>query len=131
TPELPERRFELADLVGRAVEEVARVGEEAAGGPVAPVDHAAVGEAMHTEHAADRRERDLDVRFARSLGAMVPGELAVADAVAVAMAEIDPVSLGRGDATAAPPDRVGVLEHHDPPALAREDPARPQPPPPP
>ena len=65
--------------------------------------------------------------LARRLGAVVPGKLTVADAVRVAMAEVDPVALRRLHRAAAPADGVGVLEDHDAPAVLREDRRRDEP----
>ena len=72
-------------------------------------------------------ELDLDAGFTGGLRAVVPRELAVADVVAVAMAEVDPVAVGSPDGAAPAADGVGLLEDHDPFALAGEDRTRHEP----
>ena len=71
-------------------------------------------------------KRDVDARLARRLDPVVPPDLAVADVVPVAMAEVDPVPVVH-HAAAAPADRVGVLEHDDALPVACEDGAGDQP----
>jgi len=96
-------------------------------GAPAGSDRAAVGEAVHAQRRRDRAERDLDVGLARRLGAPVPGELAVADVVSVAVAEVDPVPVGTSDGAAPAADRVGLLEDDGPLPVTGEDRARDQP----
>src|SRR5262249_39569418 len=124
--ELADDPCELGEAVLGAFEEVARRGEEALGTPGA-VEHGALGEPVQTERPVYPVECDLDARLARRLRAVVPGELAVADVVAVAVTEVDPVPIGTSHGAAAAAAGVRLLEDDDPLAVAGEDRARDQP----
>src|SRR5262249_57750040 len=97
--------------------------------PVAGVDHGAVGDPVHAQRALHAAQRDGHAGLASGLDAVLPRELAVADVVPVAMAEVDPVPVGGRHRSDAAADGVGVLQHDD--ALAVPPEARPSAPTPP
>src|SRR5947199_158341 len=125
--EAPHGRRQLLEAVIRALEEVARGGEERLRPPAAALEHRPLGEAMQAERCLDGTERDLDPRLARRLGAVMPHQLAVADVVTVAVTEVDPPAAGTLDRPAAPAHRVRVVQEDDSLAVPREDRARDQP----
>ncbi len=125
--EAGEHRSELPEAVGRTLETVARGSEEPCPAPRAAVEHDAVVEPVDTQRARNRPHRHLDPGLAGGLGAVVPRELAVADAVSVAVAEVDPEAVRRRHRPAAAADRVRGLEDHHPPPVPREDGARDEP----
>src|SRR5436853_256115 len=73
-----------------------------------------IGEAWQAWRRFHWTERDLDARLARGRRAVVPHRLAVADVVAVAVAEVDPPAAGALDRAAAPAHRVGLVQEDDP-----------------
>ena len=127
TRELTNDLAELGHAVRGTLEEVARRGEEALRPPPAALEHAVFREAVQAQRLLHPAELHLDAGFTGRLRAVVPRELAVADVVAVAMAEVDPVAIGSSDGAAPAADGVGLLEDHDPLALASEDRARHEP----
>src|SRR5206468_8204546 len=111
--EAADSRRQLLEAVIGALEEVARGGEEGLGPPAAALEHRPLGEAVQAERRFHGTERDLDARLARGLRAVVPHHLAVADVVAVAVAEVDPPAAGALDRAAAPAHRVRLVQEDD------------------
>src|SRR5262250_1366436 len=67
---------------------------------------------------------DRHFRLTRRFGAVMPGELAIADAVRIAMTEVDPVAFRGLHGSRARTDRVGMLDHDDAPAVFRQQRSR-------
>src|SRR5204863_7355514 len=88
--------------------------------PASAVEDDVFGKAMQPERRFDGPKRDLHAGLVRGLRPMMPHELAVADVVRVAMAEVDPPPVRPRDRAAASADSVGLVEDDDAPSLPRE-----------
>ena len=119
----PTTARQLRETVLGALEEVAREPRGSASGPSRRRRRTPPsGKRCRRSGDAIGRSVELDARLACRLGAVVPGELAVADVVAVAMAEVDPVAVGALARCPRARRRVSACSRiDDAPAVPRED----------